>query len=852
MRHALVALCIAVASFALSWRSGADETAATATKSRPVPAQSFLPADAAAVYTMDGSTAHQPSIRETAAWKSLEDTQLVARILDLLQMLVETGGEQNGIVARQLIDHVRAEGFSAALTLRPSASGSSLPETGYAVAVLHRAEKFAPLVDRAVRTVAAQEGMPITDRAAGTRKVSSILAPNTLPGGQPEFSWWTEGGHFVLCVGIDAAANVAATVDGKSANVSNNPNWDSLRNSSEYSVTDFGWLDLELLRKNFGAMMLGQLPSEQNLTVDQILRLLGIENVRNLTVQGGFNKAETWSRTQLNGKVTETGLLSVWLNQRQLTLTELPPMPPTTSAISAWTFDTQKALQSSIGIVESFAESIAPEMLPQLQFALQAATGVLGGDPRTDLLAGLGDVWCSWFEPLPLPVPGAIAPVLAISVRDRTAVDRLLQQIQTLTAAPLAAENTEVTKTTRDGRDSYSIKLPGELGIPVVPTILVTDKWLMFAAAPGPAQTFAQRESGKLSAWKPGNDVMQAMSELPDSFSGLTVSDPRPFYESMLQVAPTGMMLLENQVLPNIGGAVELPFAITDLPAAEMVTEHLFPNVTVSGPTNDGFAWTTRQSVPSTPLGTVNASFTVPVLVALLLPAVQQAREAARRTQSMNNLKMLGIAVHNYHDSFNSFPSGTVASQTLKPNERLSWAASLLPFLEEATVYSTLDTKQPWNSQANSAALQATLSVFQNPSQRGVRQNPSSGDYIGVAGIGPDAAELPKTDPRAGVFGYDRKVGFRDITDGSSNTIMFGDASAPNVSMFAGGRDTVRGFSQSPYINGPDGFGSPHPGGMHFAFVDGSVRFFSANVDEKVLEGLATIAGSEVVEVFVD
>jgi prepilin-type processing-associated H-X9-DG protein len=76
---------------------------------------------------------------------------------------------------------------------------------------------------------------------------------------------------------------------------------------------------------------------------------------------------------------------------------------------------------------------------------------------------------------------------------------------------------------------------------------------------------------------------------------------------------------------------------------------------------------------------------------------------------------------------------------------------------------------------------------------------------------------------------------------------MFGDSATPNLSMFAGGPETVRGFSQSPYLNGPDGIGSPHSGVVQFAFADGSVRAISVDVDEKILEALATIRGGEVV-----
>jgi hypothetical protein len=119
-----------------------------------------------------------------------------------------------------------------------------------------------------------------------------------------------------------------------------------------------------------------------------------------------------------------------------------------------------------------------------------------------------------------------------------------------------------------------------------------------------------------------------------------------------------------------------------------------------------------------------------------------------------------------------------------------------------------------------------------------------------MAGVGEDAATLENDDPRAGIFGYNRQCRIRDITDGTSNTIMITDASEPNASYLAGGRATIRGFSQSPYLNGPDGIGSPHTGVVQMVLADGSVRAISVNVDETTLEALATKAGAEVVGEF--
>ncbi len=448
------------------------------------------------------------------------------------------------------------------------------------------------------------------------------------------------------------------------------------------------------------------------------------------------------------------------------------------------------------------------------------------------------------FEPIPI----GFAPVAAVSVKDKGILISGLGKLMEVVQREAGNDHFTVRQTNKDGREYFSFNLSG---MPFVPTIMVTDKWLVASLTPASVQSFAQRENGKLPAWKPVDQVAEALKELPQEFSSITVTDPAPGYQQILLWAPMGMNLLQQEVLPTLsGGSMQMPFAAEDLPAVELVTEPMFPNVSVGFSTKNGIGSTSRQSVPSNPFGAVSSGVAVPVLIALLLPAVQQAREAARRTQSKNNLKQMALAMHNYHDTYNSFPRGTVENDDLEPDERLSWCYSLLPFMEQNNLYNRIDKDSGWETDANAEARAMAVVLFHNPSQSGQRTNPSSGDYVGIAGIGPDAASLENDDPKAGIFGYDRQSGIRDITDGTSNTLMIGDASEPNVSYLAGGKATIRGFSESPYLNGPDGIGSPHTGVVQFALADGSVRAISVNIDEGVLESLATKAGGEPVGEF--
>ncbi|HEX6983731.1 MAG TPA: DUF1559 domain-containing protein, partial [Planctomycetaceae bacterium] len=229
-------------------------------------------------------------------------------------------------------------------------------------------------------------------------------------------------------------------------------------------------------------------------------------------------------------------------------------------------------------------------------------------------------------------------------------------------------------------------------------------------------------------------------------------------------------------------------------------------------------------------------------------PAVQQARLAARRAQSQNNLKQIAIALHNHHDTFKEFPAGTIAKSAEKPEDRLSWYVSVLPYLEQAPLYQRFDQNRAWNAGGNAEAARTTVPTLINP-QIGPPAEPGEAaptHYVGLAGVGEDGPTLPVNHPKAGVFAYDRTTRFADILDGTSNTIMTSEATAGSAGPWAkGGAGTIRPLTKKPYINGPDGIGGPFPGGCHVGMGDGSVRFVSENIAPEVMEALVTIRGGE-------
>ncbi|MEX0794471.1 MAG: DUF1559 domain-containing protein [Pirellulaceae bacterium] len=145
------------------------------------------------------------------------------------------------------------------------------------------------------------------------------------------------------------------------------------------------------------------------------------------------------------------------------------------------------------------------------------------------------------------------------------------------------------------------------------------------------------------------------------------------------------------------------------------------------------------------------------VLVALLLPAVQQARHAARRMQSSNNMKMIGLALHNYHDTYGTFPPAYIPDENGKPMH--SWRVLISPFLDDGFQFSQYDFDKPWDHADNMAVTQQMPSVYNSPILDSAETTQGMTPYVAVSG--------PET-----VLGQAEGSQFRSIVDGTSHTII--------------------------------------------------------------------------------
>ena len=275
------------------------------------------------------------------------------------------------------------------------------------------------------------------------------------------------------------------------------------------------------------------------------------------------------------------------------------------------------------------------------------------------------------------------------------------------------------------------------------------------------------------------------------------------------------------------------------------------------------------------------------LLVALLLPAIQSARESARRSQCVNNLKQIGLALENYESYRKYFPSGYVSQYDSSGNDTgpgWGWGSLLLANLDQAPLAGMINFNLQIQDPSNTQAVTTPLPVFLCPSDSRepvwAAMSQSAGSKICDVAEAEYVAMYGTTEPGVdgnGLFFRNSTVHIREITDGTSQTLAVGEraellgeatwvgsvtgaylAQDPNDNDGVGvyeqeaGSTMVLGCSGEHKSPGdpsgePDMFYSMHPGGVNFLFADGHINFLTQEIDPNVFEFLTTRAGGEVV-----
>jgi prepilin-type processing-associated H-X9-DG protein len=228
------------------------------------------------------------------------------------------------------------------------------------------------------------------------------------------------------------------------------------------------------------------------------------------------------------------------------------------------------------------------------------------------------------------------------------------------------------------------------------------------------------------------------------------------------------------------------------------------------------------------------------ILPGLLLPAVQAAREAARRMQCVNNEKQIAIAFHNFQDTYNAFPALYTVDENDQPLH--SWRVLILPFLDETVLYNEIRLDEPWDSEYNQQFHSRMPSVYACPSNHNKTTDQCC--YSAIAGKGWNKGKTVKD--KEGILVPAKKPGdftgteIASVTDGTSSTLLIIEVKEPFCWMNPAADKTFNDLEEIGTEHS-----SVHPGGFNGALADGSVRFFSNTIDPYILNALGTRDGDE-------
>jgi prepilin-type processing-associated H-X9-DG protein len=642
-------------------------------------------------------------------------------------------------------------------------------------------------------------------------------------------SWWIENGDLVLSNQPEA---VLAVMDGKQPGSVDHPIRTALiKAEGGFEPAAVGFLDV------------AKLPPMSAEAVR-----LGLDGVRRLEFVWGFEGDAMRTVIHAAAPAPRRGLLAL-LDQPTFDANTLPPLPAGLTGFTVISIDLSKTYVQVADLIDHVTGN-GPANVGVLEDAIRQQFGL---DIRNDLVAGLGPKLALYVQ---RPAGGAPAGgnratqmisglsglTLSAEVHDQAAISRALEPLmkvanQLLQQAGAGGGALEFRKQ-ESARPAYLLDIPaGMLPPPFAtlfrPTVVLGKDQLVIGAS-----MIAAEQAANLSGvpadrrWKPTGAFAPVVSKLPANLVYLRLADPRETMPAFVESLPVLVQQINAQEAQSLqmrrpfgapapaGAAAALRVDLDKLPRAEELIPLLFPATTALRVDGQGASLIAREPIPGLTSPALGG-----LVIAMLVPARQAAREAARRAQCVNNFKQIALACHNYHSAINALPMPAITDKDGKP--LLSWRVAILPYLEQQELYNKFKLDEPWDSPHNKPLIKELPAVYLCPSRR--KPEPGTTTFRVFVENG-------------ALFENGVATGFQDVTDGTSNTVMVVES-----------EDAVPWTKPDELKFDPEakpslrGAGSPHPGGFNTGFADGSVRFIKKSVSLVVWRALITRAAGEVI-----
>ncbi len=816
----------------------------------PPPLARFFPRQDLVIYAeFEGLDAHRDDWKKTATYRVLNETttgamleQTLARFLDETVLSV-VGVPARGRELVGLGEHLLRSGFALGIN---RAGGVGLPRCFGIVIRGAAAGQPRAVLDRFLRAGEGPRNPLKRVEKPGGRTIQMLGASPRVA-----LSWWAEGDDLVISVVSPSGADaMLAALDGREPSAVEHPTRLALKKSDDesgFEPVGLAFFDMAALPPQAVA--------------------LGLDRVQRLDYRWGFHGRAIESIVGAVVPAPRTGIPALF-DQPAFDVQHLPPLPGGLDGFMVLSLDSTRIYDQ----VAAAFRAIDPNTARPLAQFEAAAQQALDLKFRDDLLAPLGSRIVYYTFPTTVHAPASMLEGVAralvfapgstavLEIKDREAAARALAKLAErgnrrvpLTNNPsfgLAPTIALAPMQPLKGPDTGYLFLPSSsLALPlgIHPTLLLGQNELVYGTTIRAARRARDQHERGGPGLPAGDPLAEALDGLPGRLMFLSVRDSRRSMLADLIVAvPNLAEFLIAQRRSGPLGFFGLPFIRTApvavpeppggapgpaggkpndagttpafdperIPEPDDLRPFLFPSVSALAVDDRGVRYISREAFPS-----INPATAVPFALAMLVPAVHSSRVAAQRAQSVNNLKQIGLALHNFHSTNNHFPAD-VRGKDGKP--LLSWRVQILPFIEQGGLFNEFKLDEPWDGPHNKALLERMPAAFAVP---GSPAEPGMTFYRGFAGKG------TIFDPAV-----PQGVDIARITDGTSNTIAVVEAKEAVPWTKPEGDLPFDADPQKPETLRTlrDPLGGHHAGGFNALFCDGSVRFLKDSRDSSL------------------
>ncbi len=785
----------------------------------------YVPSDGLSILLEHDGLHSQPKVWEASAtYKMLNETKLGIMLEDILTQLIDHGlrsvpqpplkGKEIVGLVEHLIDKGFAIGYCGPL---------NAPTPKAAVVVIRDANKSDTFKKLMKMIPQAQEPAAKQIDAPGGRKVWTME-------GAP-VRWWFEKDDFVFSFAPPGAPDpVVAVLEGTAPSALKSPLRNTLWKGTSSDYTPIGVLFVDL-------STLPQLPPQAV--------QLGLDGVKAVEASWGLQGKATVTMIGIQAPKPRRGIIALFDQPAIGTATRYTPADGgndyTVMSIEPGKFVDgifalmKQADANSAANAQKFAAEFERRTQVNLRKDLLGKVG-----PRIAFSSGgglgLSNIFGMWFHPPDFGIVAELKDPEAFQATLDKLIASLNRELRSAGAMVPPQPGQPVRKGTAYAEfrklpapdNGYILSIPPSvLTLPsgFRPTVMIDAKRNLIALG-GTAKSAAKALTSLDLNAKGGEPIAEKDAVV------FSKSDQAQILPELLTNVPAIVQFFGFAAAqPGPGRPGGPPFRLEmdpdSIPDPDSMRKFMFPSTYTMSVDNDSIRFTGYQPFPLA-IPQISGGMEAPVLVALLLPAVQAAREAARRAQCVNNLKQIGLAMHNHHAALDGLPPRAITNAAGKP--LLSWRVAILPYIEQQALYEKFKLDEPWDSPHNSELIKYMPQIYMCPSRTGDAKDGQT-NYQAFAGEG-------------ALFDSRRKVSFARVTDGLSNTLMVVEASTPVTWTKPDDLpfDAAAANPAKPLF----GAGSSHAGGFNALMGDGSVRFIKSLVSPQVMRALITRAGGEI------